>query len=87
MKESDMEIVKNMTDAKLIVAIRDAVPDAKDTMRAQDICNKKRYAEDRSMLANKQLKATCSLQVIVPVDAIANTGRVFLCRAVLVFRE
>ena len=57
MKESDMEIVKNMTDAKLIVAIRDAVPDAKDTMRAQDICNKKRYAEDRSMLANKQLKA------------------------------
>lgn len=57
MKESDMEIVKNMTDAKLIVAIRDAVPDAKDTMRAQDICNKKHYAEDRSMLANKQLKA------------------------------
>ena len=57
MKESDMEIVKNMTDAKLIVAIRDAVPDAKDTKRAQDICDKKYYADDRSMLANKQLKA------------------------------
>ena len=57
MKESDMEIVKNMTDAKLIVAIRDAVPDAKDTKRAQDICDKKYYADDRSSLANRQLRA------------------------------
>ena len=57
MKESDMEIVKNMTDATLIVAIRDAVPDKKDLMRAQDICDRKYYADDRAMLANKQLKA------------------------------
>jgi hypothetical protein len=55
MKEIDKNIVANMTDGLLIQHIRDAVPDAKDTKRAEDIMRKSYL--DRSMLANKQLRA------------------------------
>lgn len=61
-----MEIVKNMTDAKLIVAIRDAVPDKKDLMRAADVKKlstshwdsaSHAYVNQQTIHANKQLKA------------------------------
>lgn len=66
MKQSDIDIVANMTDAKLIAAIRDAVPDKKDIMRAADAkklstnhWDSKRgyYVNSRKVHANKQLKA------------------------------
>lgn len=55
MKEIDKNIVANMTDDLLIQHIRDAVPDAKDTKRAEDIMRKSYL--DRTTLANKQLRA------------------------------
>lgn len=55
MKEIDKNIVANMTDDLLIQHIRDAVPDAKDTKRAEDIMQKSYF--DRTTLANKQLRA------------------------------
>lgn len=57
MKEIDKNIVANMTDDLLIQHIRDAVPDAKDTKRAEDIMQKGYYSSDRTTLANKQLRA------------------------------
>ena len=57
MKEIDKNIVANMTDGQLITCIRDAKPDSKDEMRASDICKKTSYSYDRTVLANKQLKA------------------------------
>ena len=66
MKQSDIDIVASMTDAKLIAAIRDAVPDKKDLMRAADAkklptdhwdSNRGCYVNSRRIHANKQLKA------------------------------
>lgn len=58
MTEYDSQVVANMTDANLIASIRNAVPDKKDTMRAEDIWKKKPYSKyDREQLANRQLKA------------------------------
>ena len=58
MQQWDMEVVANMTDTDLITEIRNARPDKKDTMRAEDIWKKKPYSSyDRTQLANRQLKA------------------------------
>ena len=66
MKQSDIDIVNGMTDAKLIMAIRDAVPDKKDLMRAADVkklsrshwnSSDGRYVNQQEIHANKQLKA------------------------------
>jgi hypothetical protein len=66
MKSEDMAVVAGMTTENLIRLIRDAVPDKKDTMRAEDVCklpnshwdsNRGCYVDSRKIHANKQLKA------------------------------
>lgn len=77
MKEYDSQVVANMTDSNLIASIRNAVPDKKDQMRAEDIWKKKPYSKyDREQLANRQLKA------ITDTDKFYRRAKAFLMKEI-----